>query len=318
MSDFNFTCPACGQNILCDISQEGMTMNCPSCKASVTVPKLPPLPPLPPMPSQLASPPHPGSSAPNVTRMSALAITSLICSLTCIGSLPGIIFGHCARAAIRRNPSLEGKGIAMAGLIVGYTIMVLTVCGGIYTGSFFYKQAKEVKQLLQDAEQDATSTNDSTMATNDSNIVDSLKVISPYEKPAWTLDLSNVNFPDHPVSGPFHGQDFVTTKSVLQKGDIKFSSDGGMQISIHGLKSIEGKEFNFQPPTADEEPSIHIRWMDENGESKTKVFKTGYALKLKFGNARKRKVHGEIYLCLPDDSKSCVAGKFEVTMPKKK
>ena len=324
MSEFKFSCPACGQNILCDTSNQGMSMNCPSCNASITVPQPPP--PLPPLPSLPASPAHHGSIPPNVSRTSGLAIASLICSLSslviCIGCLPGIICGHCARAAMRRNPSLEGRGMAKAGLIIGYAVMVFTLGIGIYWGATFYGA---VKQGLQDAGQETTTTNDSGMAKNEPDDGDSTNAQMPeakplvqYDKPAWTLDLSNASFPEHPVSGTVHGSDFVMNKSILQKGDIKISSDDGRLISIHGLTSIEGNDFDFQPSAEDGATTVRIRWKDENGEYKNKVFKNGFALKLKFGRPAKRKVHGQIYLCLPDDSKTCVAGNFTVTMPKKK
>ena len=43
------------------------------------------------------------------------------------GFLPGIICGHLARSECRRNPALTGSGIALAGLIVGYIFVGVTV-----------------------------------------------------------------------------------------------------------------------------------------------------------------------------------------------
>ena len=65
-------------------------------------------------------------------RTSGLAIASLIlglagvmCSL--LTTIPAIICGHIARAQIKRDESLGGGGVAMAGLVVGYGMSVLTV-----------------------------------------------------------------------------------------------------------------------------------------------------------------------------------------------
>jgi len=53
-------------------------------------------------------------------RTSGLAIASLVCSLTGV-SLLAVIFGHIALGKIRRsNGAVDGKGLALAGTIVGY------------------------------------------------------------------------------------------------------------------------------------------------------------------------------------------------------
>jgi len=64
------------------------------------------------------------------------AIASLICSIVGIAIL-GIIFGHIALSEIKRsNGWQEGRGMALAGLIIGYieiglTVLVLIVVLGL-------------------------------------------------------------------------------------------------------------------------------------------------------------------------------------------
>ena len=65
---------------------------------------------------------------------SGLAVVSLvmgICSWTILpilGSLVAIITGHMARAEIRRRPlELEGDSLAVAGLILGWTNVVVAI-----------------------------------------------------------------------------------------------------------------------------------------------------------------------------------------------
>ena len=48
------------------------------------------------------------------------------------------------------------------------------------------------------------------------------------------------------------------------------------------------------------------------------TYSKGYGMKLQFAQVVNRKVSGKIYLCLPDDSKSYVAGTFEVRISKPK
>ena len=59
---------------------------------------------------------------------SGLAAASLICSvLVPLGSIPGIICGHLARARMRRNIFLEGGKMAKAGLLISYCVLMATL-----------------------------------------------------------------------------------------------------------------------------------------------------------------------------------------------
>jgi hypothetical protein len=57
---------------------------------------------------------------------SNLAIASLVCGIlglfvcSIFTAIPAIITGHMARRQIRENPTLEGAGLALGGLIMGY------------------------------------------------------------------------------------------------------------------------------------------------------------------------------------------------------
>lgn len=65
-------------------------------------------------------------------KYSVLAVASL--SLSCLsiiigplGYIPGIISGHAARSECKRNPQLMGSRMALAGLIIGYLGLAITV-----------------------------------------------------------------------------------------------------------------------------------------------------------------------------------------------
>ena len=89
-----------------------------------TEPQLPPVSP-PPSPA-----PYP---APAPRQTSALAITSLVSGilgwtlLPFLGSIAAVICGHMARAEIRRDPNLDGDGMAVAGLVLGWVSIALGV-----------------------------------------------------------------------------------------------------------------------------------------------------------------------------------------------
>jgi len=68
-------------------------------------------------------------------RTSTTAVFSLVFGIVCwiaipfIGAILAVVCGHSARAEIRRAPpgTLEGDGMALAGLILGYVHLALFV-----------------------------------------------------------------------------------------------------------------------------------------------------------------------------------------------
>jgi len=86
---------------------------------------------------------------------STTAIVSLVFGIICwiaipfIGAIVAIICGHVARTEIRNSPpgSIEGDGMAVAGLILGYLhlaliamflLLVFTVLGGLAFFTHFF------------------------------------------------------------------------------------------------------------------------------------------------------------------------------------
>ena len=82
---------------------------------------------------------------------STTAILSLVFGIICwfalpfVGAIVAIVCGHVARGEIRRAPpgTVEGDGMAVAGLILGYChlaliAMVILVVFGIFGGLAFF------------------------------------------------------------------------------------------------------------------------------------------------------------------------------------
>ena len=64
-----------------------------------------------------------GWGPPPVTSTNGLAIASMVLGIIWIywlGSLLAIVFGHVALSQIKRNPYQTGRGMAIAGLVLGY------------------------------------------------------------------------------------------------------------------------------------------------------------------------------------------------------
>ena len=331
MIEFKFSCPACGQNILCDTTQAGTQIVCPGCNATIAVPEetagtasV--------SPQACAPSASPGNPATAVQRTSGLAIASLVCSLssliTCLGWLPGIICGHLAMSRIRRNPSLKGSGLATAGLIIGYVILILEASTAAVQ---VLRLSNAVKQGYENVRQNLATNNLMIAQTQSTTVSNNLQPVAPVApvtvatanpqiesgQSGWTADLSTVSFPDHPVGGKLHGIHFVARTTSFRNGDLRFRSADGMQLDVYRLgTSIEGQSYEIQPADgAKSNPRVKMTW-NEGGVIQSATFSQGYGMKLQFDQAINRKVSGKIYLCFPDDAKSCVAGTFEVRLLK--
>ena len=91
------------------------------------------------------APPPPPAGPPMLGRQtSSLAVALLVCGLLgwtllpAIASIAAIITGHMARAEIRRNPdTMDGDGLAVAGLVLGWAMVVLSALGILLIILFF-------------------------------------------------------------------------------------------------------------------------------------------------------------------------------------
>jgi DNA-directed RNA polymerase subunit RPC12/RpoP len=340
MSEFKFSCPACGQNVLCDTAHAGTEIACPTCHAAIVVPQETAQPANAPVPADGTPPPWTGYNATGTVqtaqRTSGLAIASLVCSLsslvTCVGWLPGIICGHLAKSRIRRNSRLKGQGLATAGLVIGYLILMLeagTVGVKMWCFSAAMKQGYESVRSDLATNQIILTTNQFTTIPNIKQPVDSAGTgaVVAGNLPAedadsgseWTADINAASFPDHGVSGKFHGIDFTFKTALFRNGTLKISSMEGMVLEIFRLgPSIAGQDYEVQP--ADDGGDIqHVKMTWNEGDViQSATFNRGYGMKLHFDQVKNRKVAAKIYLCFPDDSKSYVTGSFEVRLARPK
>lgn len=79
-----------------------------------------------------------------IRQTSSLAVVSLVAGilgwtlLPFLGSIAAVICGHMARSEIRRAPDrLEGDGLAVGGLVLGYLMILLSVLAVVAVVLFF-------------------------------------------------------------------------------------------------------------------------------------------------------------------------------------
>jgi hypothetical protein len=136
MSTMLFECPMCRRNVEAGSDMAGQVIQCPHCQQSVRVPAQTPPPMASQVPPPVASqvPPPMGGQVPLQQKTAPAAIWSLILSILsflCCGiftAIPGVICGHVGLSSIRKSGGrLGGQGLCIAGLILGYIAIALTL-----------------------------------------------------------------------------------------------------------------------------------------------------------------------------------------------
>ena len=148
---------------------------------------------------------------------------------------------------------------------------------------------------------------------------------------SWTMDLSEATIPDATAVGSIHASGFFCERATLQGGHLTLRqgrsgpADLGITVQLFAKQGEElsGKSVEIKPERTAPLPKIVLRWKDEQQKAVTKNILEGYSLKVAFGEAANGRIPGRIYISLPDENKSFVAGTFnaeirKVTPPKPK
>ena len=78
------------------------------------------------------APATPAAATPkyDFTKLNTLAVVSLATAVTGFGAVAGVITGHVALAQIKQTGA-KGRGLALAGVIVGYVGVAFAIFGGV-------------------------------------------------------------------------------------------------------------------------------------------------------------------------------------------
>lgn len=206
----------------------------------MTIP--PPYGPYPPPPGPYEGPygypGYPGYPPPRGTN--ALAIASLVCAF--VFAPLGIVFGHISLSQIKKSGE-EGRGLAIAGLVISYLITVFTVVVVVLSLVFFVTVANELERL------DGLSTAPSVTAAP--SPVD--KELPPFDPPK-TLG-SNCQYPattepaSKPVKPPQNGRLATDPKLIpatitTTQGTIGLELDNGKTpCTVNNFTSLAKQGF---------------------------------------------------------------------------
>jgi len=139
----------------------------------------------------------------------------------------------------------------------------------------------------------------------------------------WTMNLNTMVIPEKPASGGIRGAGFLCERASLQGGKLTLrqgesAPDLGITINLFAREGEElsGKTVQIGPERSPPIPKIVLRWKDEQDQTRKQDFTGGYALKIFFGEAINARMPGKLFLALPDEAKSFVAGTFEAEIRK--
>jgi len=164
-------------------------------------------------------------------------------------------------------------------------------------------------------------------ASNDSSRKPHGVLKSPYPIPTnilWTLELANAKLPETAAAGRIRGSGFLCERATLQGGTLTLRQgktwppDLGISVNLFAQQGedLTGKTIevaaNRPPPL----PKIVLRWKTDQDKAVTENLTQGYALKIVFGDPMEGRMPGKIYVSLPDELKSFVAGTFDAEIRK--
>jgi DNA-directed RNA polymerase subunit RPC12/RpoP len=277
MSEFKFACPVCGQHITADSSNSGGHIACPTCFQKIIVPQ-----------------------APTSTDPKFILSAAQVGKPRPVGIANGDEMGG---AHIDHRKSL----IATIALIV-----IVGAAGGA-TFAFRDKIFKSSRDQAQ-----TNGPGKKAVATPPPRV---------YPIPTnvnWTMDLSEASIPEVTAVGSIHSNGFFCERATLQGGNLTLRQGGSwppdlgvtVQLFAKQGEELSGKTVEIKPDRTPPIPKIVLRWKDEQQKAVTRNITEGYALKVAFGEAANGRIPGKIFISLPDENKSFIAGTFNAEIRK--
>jgi hypothetical protein len=278
MSEFKFACPVCGQHITADSSASGKQLECPTCFQRIVAPQAP-----------------------------ASGDTKLI--------LSGSKVSATRSTGFETSGLVSGKSTSRK-LKTSLAQLLLLVATG---GMAFLLWRNELTSLANGLAERATSPVKKVAPPP------AFKSSQPIpSNVSWSLNITNAPMPAGEVVGSIHGNGFLCERATLKAGRLLLRQgqggppDLGITVTLGARQPAElsGKTVVVTPNAPVPAPRVVLRWKDDQQEPVTEHIHSGYAMKLMFGLATNDRIHGRIFIALPDEQKSFAAGTFDAEMIK--
>lgn len=312
MAEIIFDCPACKNPIQADDAWTGQTIECPICKAPMTVP------------------PTPAPSAPVAGGSSSLG-KQLV-------PVPGETklsagFTQVARASDGRGftqTSFQPKQVEKQNPMVRYAVIGLVIVALGASAWIAWPHLKPYIPFLKKSEESSTAAPAAgaklaaeASAPETAPLPPAKEV--PMTAPTYTLDVVQAKVPEGKVNGMIAGANFVpdiVRLDQLPGGYVLNLRQGAGQTPDRGLRvylqlkqgdSPTGHTWTVSQELKGTPISQVVKVWKPNPKyaAKEKPYATGFALKLEFGQlTSSNTLPGKMYAALPDPEQTVVAGVF--------
>jgi DNA-directed RNA polymerase subunit M/transcription elongation factor TFIIS len=278
MSEFKFVCPICGQHMMCDASQAGTVLECPTCFQKITAPQAP-------------------------SKDSKFILTG-----TKVSEKKISVRGLDAPNAAAEEKSLPAKL---------FVLVAVGVCA-FAAAAFFLLQRfdKSPDAAGSPAAKNQTPAANNTPAPLVAPVASDRNWSLTLDKaviPGGTV-VGRIHGKDFIIERASFGNGTLILRAGF-KGPVEFGVL--INFNGAPPEALAGKKLNITV-NADQAANVQLRWPDETGAVQKVNFDSGYAMRLELGNIAKGKLPGKIYLCTPDAEKSYLLGSFTATLAKAK
>jgi DNA-directed RNA polymerase subunit RPC12/RpoP len=273
MSEYKYACPVCGQHMMCDSSQAGTVMECPTCFQKITAPQAP----------------------------AAGDGQKFVLTGTKVGDRPAPKFATAGPAVV-----IVGNSSPMRVVLV---VLVLIGLLGAGAAVFAFRGKLFQHTTAADAGGQTQAASPKTVPihlppASDTNWMLSLEGVTIPDSPAAGR-IHGQDFLAERAS-------FSTNGMLTIRAGTRGAVDFGLTVNFNGaaVESLAGQTINVTT-NAEKAARLTLRWRD-GSQALRDSFDGGYALRLEFGALANNRIPGKIYFCAPDDLKSYVMGTFNL------
>jgi DNA-directed RNA polymerase subunit RPC12/RpoP len=271
MSEFKYACPVCGQHMMCDASQGGSVMECPTCFQKIIAPQAP-------------------------TKDSKFILTGTKVSEKKI-SVRGV------DAPVAATPAKKFPGVAVVGLILAFMAIA---AAAIYWATIIHPRQAAAKNPPAPTNAVAAAKPAKpplvAPAANDANWTLDLGTNALASSPV----AGRIHGQDF-IAERTVFQNGTLTFRLGTKGAMEF----GAQINFGSAQpeSLSGQTLNITADPS-KSARVTLRWKDDGGTVQKDSYENNYAMRLEFGPLANNHLPGKIWLCTPDAEKSYLLGAF--------